>query len=191
MISIDHLLLDEAVLTTQFSCDVVRCKGACCTLPGGYGAPLAETEVEDVRSAVAAALPYLSERNRSILEREDAVVGSLGQYTTRCIDDADCVFVAYTADGIATCAIEKAWHAGESSFRKPLSCHLFPIRVADFGGPYLHYERFDECAPGREQGERLAMPLVESLREPLIRAYGQETYELLRDAAMAYKEGQP
>ncbi|MCU0329957.1 MAG: DUF3109 family protein [Candidatus Kapabacteria bacterium] len=188
MISIDHLLLDEAVLTTHFACDLGRCKGACCTLPGGYGAPLADAEVEAIRQAVPAALPYLSERNRAILAAHDPVDGHPGHYTTRCIDDADCVFVAYTSDGVATCSIEKAWHAGESAFRKPLSCHLFPIRIAHFGGPYLHYEQFDECEPGRQQGEHLQLPLVESLREPLIRAYGEETYQRILDEARTYRK---
>lgn len=182
MITLDHLLIDESVFTSTFACDLQGCKGACCTLPGGAGAPLADTEVELVRSAVEHALPYLSERSRSYIQAHGAVEGFPGQYATTCIDDKDCVFVMYD-DGIATCAIEKAWHAGATAFRKPLSCHLFPIRVANFGGPYLHYEKFDECAPGRALGEQLGLPLVVALKDALVRAYGAEIYERMLDIA--------
>jgi hypothetical protein len=93
-------------------------------------------------------------------------------------------------DGVATCAIEKAWHAGYTAFRKPLSCHLFPIRVANFGGPYLHYEKFDECTPGRALGEQLGLPLVVALKDALVRAFGTEIYErMLAVANGAASEG--
>ena len=90
---------------------------------------------------------------------------------------------------VAKCALERAFHNGESDFRKPLSCHLFPIRVANFGGPYLHYEQIEECEPGREMGARLGIPLVESLKDPLIRAYGERTYERIRAASRGEDEG--
>lgn len=185
MISLDHLLLDEAVLTASFSCDLKVCKGACCTLPGGCGAPLLDSEVEELKGAVAAAWPYLSERSRAQLLSEGPLEGFAGSYEVGVIDNKDCVFVHYDGD-VAICSIERAWHNGESTFRKPLSCHLFPIRVAQFGGPYLHYEVFEECAPGRELGAKLRMPLVESLKEAIVRAYGAELYE--RMAALARGE---
>jgi hypothetical protein len=185
MISLDHLLLDEAVLTASFSCDLASCKGACCTLPGGSGAPLLDSEVEDLRASVEAAWPYLSERSRAQLKAEGPLEGFAGSYEVGVIDNKDCVFVRYEGD-VATCAIERAWHNGESTFRKPLSCHLFPIRVAQFGGPYLHYEVFEECEPGRERGAKLRMPLIESLKDALVRAYGIELYE--RMAALARGE---
>ncbi len=185
MISLDHLLLDEAVLTASFSCDLAACKGACCTLPGGSGAPLLDSEVDDVRGAVAAAWPYLSDKSRAQLEAEGPLEGFSGSYEVGVIDNKDCVFVRYEGD-VATCAIERAWHNGESTFRKPLSCHLFPIRVATFGGPYLHYQVFEECEPGRVLGAKLRRPLVESVKDALVRAYGVELYE--RIAALARGE---
>lgn len=173
MISLDHLLIDNGVFSSQFACDVARCKGACCTLPGGAGAPLRDDEVPLVRGSVEAALPYLSDRSREALKRTGPVEQVHNGWATACIDDRDCVFVVYEND-VATCAIEKAWHAGATAFRKPISCHLFPIRVANFGGPYLHYERFSECAPGRERGRTEGIRLVDSLHEALERAFGTE-----------------
>ena len=145
-------------------------------MKGGAGAPLLEEEIAPLRAAVASSLPYLPERSRRWLQDHDPVTGPLGDRSVECFDEADCVFVYYESE-VAKCALEKAWQDNTSTFRKPLSCHLFPIRVADFGGPYLHYEKIDECEPGRTLGERSGTPLVESLRESLIRAYGEEIYQ--------------
>jgi hypothetical protein len=188
MILLDDLLLQEQVLTTHFACDLQRCKGACCTMSGGAGAPLLDSEVDDLRGAVAAALPYLPERSRTLLGEKDPVEGQAGDYSVACLDDADCVFVYY--DGaVAKCGIERAYHNGESTFRKPISCHLFPIRVAQFGGPYLHYEMIAECEPGRDNGEANNVLLVESLREPLIRAFGEHAYARMLAYANGEEEG--
>lgn len=179
-----NILADRAVGSERFACDLNACKGACCTMPGGRGAPLEDREVPLVEEAVAAALPYLSERNRAEIAAHGAVEGEPGDYATRCIDDRDCVFVTYTDTGIATCAIERAWQEGKSEFRKPLSCHLFPIRVHElFGGPYLHYEKISECAPARKHGKQTNTPLYKFLRDPIVRAFGQEYYDALAAAA--------
>ena len=156
-------------------------------MKGGAGAPLLEEEIDQLRQAVPAALPYLPERSRQWLSDNDPVTGPHGDRSVECLDEADCVFVYYDGD-VAKCAIEKAWYGGTSAFRKPLSCHLFPIRVANFGGPYLHYEKIDECEPGRDRGQQTGTLLVESLREALVRAYGQELYDRIFAAAQG-KDG--
>lgn len=183
MISLDYLLIDEAVLGARFSCDVHRCKGACCTLPGGAGAPVLDSEVDFIRNAQAAAEKYLSEKSKRVLRELGPVEGHAGDWTTVCIDDKDCVFAAYENE-VAVCTLEKAWHAGESPFRKPLSCHLFPIRIADFGGPYIFYEQFAECKPGRQLGERNNIKLLEAVREALIRAVGEDMYNKIIKMSM-------
>lgn len=179
MISIDHLLVDERVLSSQFACDVAKCKGACCTLSGGHGAPVLDAEVDDIVNATPTALKYLDQRSRNILAAQGGIEGHEGSYSTRCIDDSDCVYVFYENE-IAKCALEKAYHNGEHGFRKPLSCHLFPIRIANFGGPYLYYDEFEECEPGRTLGAEIKLPLIEAVKDALVRAFGEETYERLR-----------
>lgn len=188
MILLDDLLIQEQVLTTTFACDLQRCKGACCTLSGGAGAPLLENEVKPLQLSVQAALPYLGERSRIWLAENDPVEGHLGERSVACLDEADCVFVYYD-HSVAKCALEKAYHNGESDFRKPLSCHLFPIRIADFGGPYLHYEKIEECEPGRELGARLGIPMVESLKDALIRAFGEKAYHRMVAVSRGEDEG--
>lgn len=188
VISLDHLLIDEVVLTARFACDVAKCKGACCTLPGGAGAPVLDTEVEALTKASDSARKYMSEKSIQYLDEHGPLEGRAGDWSTTCIDDKDCVFVVYE-NNIAVCSIEKAWHAGESEFRKPISCHLFPLRVADFGGPYVHYEQFAECAPGREFGEKNNISLLESAHDSLVRAYGEEIVEKLDALAKEMNSG--
>ena len=99
-------------------------------------------------------------------------------YMTRSINNRDCVFVYYEND-VAKCAIEKAFINGEIDFKKPVSCHLFPIRLADFGGPILKYESYNECKPAVKKGKKENITVAEFLKEPLIRKFGNEFYEEL------------
>lgn len=185
MLHITEILVDRSITNTQFACDLGRCKGSCCTMPGGQGAPLEEEEVRLVQESEKAALPYLSELNRRVIEIEGSVEGEEGNRTTRCIDDRDCVFVYYEQE-IAKCAIERAWREGTIEFRKPLSCHLFPIRVDDlFGSARIRYEQISECKPAVERGKKEGIALIDFLREPIIRAFGEEFYEeLLKEKNM-------
>ena len=181
---IADILVDSSVLTARFACDLGGCKGACCTMPGGSGAPLEEAEVEHVHAAESAAAEYLPELNKRVIEIEGSVEGRKGNRTTVCIDDRDCVFVYYDAAGIAKCAIERAWQDGKVEFRKPLSCHLFPIRVDDlFGGARLRYEKISQCAPAVARGEQENIFLVEFLKDPISRAFGEEFYDALLEQA--------
>lgn len=178
MILIENILLDEQLISTPFLCDLHKCKGACCTVKGGQGAPVLDSEVEEIHNAIPAATKYLTQRSKEILRRQGAIEGTEGDYMTVCIDDADCVFVYYEND-IAKCAIEKAYFAGETSFRKPLSCHLFPIRIADFHGPYLYYDEFEGCEPALKHGKKHGTHIPEAVKEALIRAFGEEWYGTL------------
>lgn len=178
MIVIDTILVDEHILDTPFLCDLGKCRGACCTMKGGAGAPLLDEEVQMVRDAVVPASRYLATRSLELLADNDPVVGEAGDHTTLCIDDADCVFVYYD-NGVAKCAIERAYFNGETAFRKPISCHLFPARVADFGGPYIYYEEIPECRPALEHGREQGVPAYRMLKESLVRAFGEEWYDRL------------
>ncbi|MBS1912343.1 MAG: DUF3109 family protein [Bacteroidetes bacterium] len=179
MFTILDTVADEALATARFACDLGACKGACCTVPGGRGAPLDDAEVQLIRDAIPAALPYLPERNRAVIETRGAVEGRPGDFATRCIDRRDCVFVYYEGD-VAKCAIERAYFKKETPFRKPLSCHLFPIRIDQvFDADYLRYERISECQPAVENGTRRGVPLYKFLKEAIVRAYGEEYYREL------------
>lgn len=175
MFVIDSILVDEHLLKTQFLCDLNKCHGACCTMKGGAGAPLSDDEVQLIKDSVAPASKYLSMESLHAIARQGVIAGEKGDYTTQCINDADCVFVFYE-NGAAKCAIERAYFNGETTFRKPLSCHLFPARIADFGGPYVYYEEIPECRPALDNGREKGVPAYAMLQESLVRAFGQEWY---------------
>jgi len=175
MILADNILTDERIAGEYFECDLEQCKGACCTFPGEFGAPVLNEEVQKMNAVIEPASKYLSEKSKKYIETHGAVQGEPDKYSTVCIDKRDCVFVYYEND-IALCAIEKAFFAGEIDFRKPISCHLFPIREVYFGGKCIHYEQIDECAEARVKGKANNNLLYKSLKEALVRAYGEQWY---------------
>ena len=136
MFIIGEATIEEDIGHERFSCDLNRCKGACCTLPGGRGAPLDDSEVEEIARAYPSAQKYLSPRHMQMIEQSGMIEGGPGNFATACIDDKECVFVFYE-DGIARCSFEKAFLNGEISWRKPLSCHLFPVRISKIGRAHV------------------------------------------------------
>ncbi|MEX1139293.1 MAG: DUF3109 family protein [Bacteroidota bacterium] len=176
MIEIQEISIDPAIPAIHFRCNTERCKGACCTLPGGKGAPLLNSEVAELQRAAPAATKYLNERHRDAIEEQGICEGGLGDFVTTCVDDEACVFVSFE-NGIARCSLEMAWLNGESDWRKPLSCHLFPLRIDRGLQEHLRYEHLDHCAPALEEGVAgKGVPLADFLREPLVRAYGEAWY---------------
>lgn len=187
--TITDILVDEKIFTTRFACDLAGCRGACCTMPGGRGAPLEPAEVPLVEAAVEPASRWLSDGKKRLIDAKGAVEGDAGDAATRCVEDQDCVFVYYDDGGVAKCAIERAWFEGTSEFRKPLSCHLFPIRVDRlFAGPRLRYEEIEECEPARERGEQEAIDLLPFLEDPVRRAFGDQVWEELIEEYRRRKE---
>lgn len=188
MILIDKILVDKEIIKLKFNCDIDKCKGACCTFPGEYGAPLLDSEVEIIKSVSSVASEFLSEKSKSIIQIEGAIQGSPNDYSTNCIDKKDCVFVYYE-DDVARCSIEKAFFSGKTKFRKPISCHLFPIRVSNFGGTYLYFSNYEECKPAFQNGSNNHIFLVQMLKDALVRAYGKEWYKHLLNYVLQKSNG--
>ncbi len=175
MFIIGEAVIEEEVAHARFACDLQHCKGACCTLPGGRGAPLDDSELSEIHRAYPAARKFLSQKSLQVIEQYGAFEGGPGRYATTCVDDRDCVFVYYE-QGVARCSLEKAYLDGETTWRKPLSCHLFPIRISPGNVETVRYEKISECAAGRTNGQKNDIPLFEYLKEPLIRKFGEEWY---------------
>lgn len=172
------VLVDEEVLEVRFACDLERCRGACCTMPGGIGAPLLATERDEIARALPVIWDDLPESHRAVIESEGPVVGDPEAPVTPCYQRGPCVYVTFEA-GIAKCAFEKAFLAGQISWRKPLSCHLFPIRVDGGLRRRLRFEYLRECEPAIRRGRSEDIPLWKFLEAPLVRAYGGDWYERL------------
>jgi|YNPMSStandDraft_1061717.scaffolds.fasta_scaffold15346_3 hypothetical protein len=177
MIEVKGILIREEIFQTRFVCDLNKCKGACCTLDSQFGAPLNRSELQVIAEVLSRVLDYLPEEHKDKILKEGFYDDYEGEYLTKTIDNKACVFVYYDENKIAKCSFEKAYFDGKIEFRKPISCHLFPIRVARFGGDILRYERFKECEPALEKGKSDGNTIFEFCKDALIRAYGKEWYE--------------
>lgn len=183
MIEIDNKIVSADLLRECFTCDITRCKGICC-VEGNAGAPLEADEVEILEREYEAYKPYLVPAGIEAIERQGfMVIDEDGDYTTPLVNDAECAY-AYTENGITLCAVEKAWMEGKTPFRKPISCHLYPIRLMEFsnGTVGLNYHRWSVCRPACENGRKLGIPVYKALREPIVRRFGEEFYKMLEAA---------
>ena len=180
LIPIEEVLVQPEITETRFSCDLAKCKGACCTLESEFGAPLLQEEVDKIAEILPEVLNYIPDRHRTEIETNGFYEIKENELLTRSINSKACVFV-YFENGIAKCGIEKAYLDGKTDFKKPISCHLFPIRVSKFGGDVLRYERFNECTPALEKGKIEDVTILEFCEESLSRAYGKKWYQKLKE----------
>ena len=177
MFAVGDILVSDDVVDAPFRCDLAACRGGCC-VQGDSGAPLEHEECDWIDSILPAVSPLLSESSRRVIDEDGGWERARdGRFVTTCVDGAECVFVVFES-GIAKCGIQKAWFEGRVDRPKPLSCHLYPIRVSSNGdSEVLNYERIDLCDPARECGRREGIDVAHFLREPLVRKYGESWYE--------------
>lgn len=204
MIFVGDILISSEVLDTYFCCDLEACKGACC-IEGESGAPIAKDEEQQICGAYPQVEYLLPKKNRKYIEQTGLMYEDYdGEMVTNIIEGRECVFTCFESDSSARCAFEKHFTESQarsqkqenkdqdlgasSLFYKPISCHLFPIRVKELKlGKALNYVRWQPiCEPAREKGRREGIRLYEFLREPLIRAFGEEWYEELLEQAELY-----
>ncbi|GIV50366.1 MAG: hypothetical protein KatS3mg038_0887 [Candidatus Kapaibacterium sp.] len=172
MITIGQHAVDIEIFTEPFACDIVQCKGACCTIPDCFGAPLEQEEIAAIERVLPRVLPMLSDAARAVIATHGiAEQTPSGQWVTTTVDGRECVF-AIVRDGIARCALHRAWEQGESDFPKPLSCHLFPVRQTTSGA--FVYERYSECHAAQQLGKRRGQTVYGAVRQALERAFGAE-----------------
>jgi len=186
MIEIDDKIVSADLLRECFVCDLAACKGACC-VEGNAGAPLEADEVDTLEREYEAYKPYMTPKGIAAIERQGfMVIDEDGDYTTPLVDDAECAY-SCRENGITFCAIERAWKEGRTPFRKPISCHLYPIRLVRFsnGATGLNYHRWSVCEAARVCGKQAGIPVYKALREPIIRKFGEDFYRAL-EAAESY-----
>ncbi|MDZ4713106.1 MAG: DUF3109 family protein [bacterium] len=171
----EKFIIDDRIFNVKFSCDLVKCKGACCTLKGAGGAPLLDSEIAEINASVKFVKKYLSNLNIDVIESAGFLEGSKGDFSLASVNDEECVFAFYDND-VAKCSFEKAYFNGEIKFRKPVSCHLFPIRIKGAKRNILRYEEISECSDALQKGEEENLTVFEFARESLEREYGKEFY---------------
>jgi hypothetical protein len=188
MIQIDDTIISTDCLSEKFCCDLEACKGECC-IEGDAGAPLELDEVAAIEEALPEVWNMLSASAQAVIDKQGvAYTDEEGDLVTSIVNNKDCVFTCYDEKGCCFCALEKAFRAGKTNFYKPISCHLYPIRLKKFGDTVaLNYNRWDVCKMAVVKGKQLDLPVYRFLKEPLIRRFGEAWYAELESAAEELK----
>ena len=180
MFRVQNTILSEDIATAKFGCDLTRCKGSCCVV-GDAGAPISEQELPLIEKAFELLSGELAPEAIEMVEAEGLFTksDSENKYRLNCVQSGECVFVQYDRRGIATCAIQKAFIDGRLTWEKPLSCHLFPIRLKRRDTiEYANFEYLpDICRAGCQRGKEEGIWLSDFLKAPLIRRYGKSWYQ--------------
>ena len=183
MIVIDKIILSDEIIEKQFVCNLTACKGACC-VEGDSGAPLEAAEVKMLESISKKVLPYLTDEGKAAIEAQGTSVTEEGEARTPLINNRACAYVTFDEKGTALCAIEKAYNDKQIDFKKPVSCHLYPIRIKKYEDfEAVNYSSWDICDPACTLGKELQVPVYKFLKEPLIRKYGEDFYNVLDQVA--------
>lgn len=189
MIIIKDKLVSDDIVEKQFMCNLQACKGACCW-EGDFGAPLEDDEIQYIQEHYDKIEPFLKEAGKAVIQQK-------GQYTyyeepaengTPLLENGACAYMTYDQNGIAQCGIELAHRAGEIDFKKPISCHLYPIRVLkEEHSVYeaLNYDKWDICSAACQKGKEQQIAVYQFARDAIIRKYGPDFYDEL-DAVAKY-----
>jgi hypothetical protein len=187
MIIVGETLVSEELFEEFFVCDLNACKGACC-VEGESGAPLEKEELDRLEEVYEEVKPFMRAEGIEAIEREGLYqLDQDGDLVTTLIGNhGECSFVTFDAKGIAKCALEQAFLAGKTNWKKPISCHLYPVRLATLPDYIaVNYHRWQVCKPACDCGASLKVPVYKFLKEPLIRKFGIGWYdemELIADA---------
>lgn len=188
MYQIGDVLISDEVLTERFICDLQDCMGACC-IEGDEGAPVDLDEVMQLEEVLPEIWDDLSIPARKVINKQGVVYADPeGQLVTSIVNGKDCVFTCYDEKGCCCCAVEKAFREGKTQFYKPISCHLYPIRIKKLGDlEALNYHRWDVCKAAVLLGQKEDVRVYEFLKAPLIRKFGEAWYKELEDAVAELK----
>ncbi len=186
MIKVGEVLISDDIRDKEFVCNLEKCKGACC-VEGDFGAPLEEGELEVLREIYPAVKPYLTPEGIRTIEKEGThTIDDDGEFCTPVINGRECVYSSYDKKGILKCGIEQAYNDGKIKWKKPISCHLYPIRVTSKKHfEALNYHKWHICSPACALGKELQVPVYKFLKDPLIRKYGADWYAELEQAMEA------
>jgi hypothetical protein len=187
MLQIQNTIISLDLLEEFFLCDLAVCKGICC-VEGDSGAPVEESEISRLEAVLPIVWDDLSPKAQQVIKQQGVVyLDGEGEYVTSIVKGEDCVFTFYDTNGYCRCAIEKACRAGKTDFYKPISCHLYPVRVAKYNDFLaVNYHRWSVCQAARQLGKKTGVKVYRFLQEALIRKFGEEWYEYLCAAAEEY-----
>lgn len=183
MLQIDNTIISFDLLRSFFVCDLASCKGECC-IEGDDGAPLENDEIEIIQNLLPHIWNDLTDNAKKLIEKQGiSYIDRAGEPVTSIINGAECVFTYTDEHGICKCAIEKAYREGKTDFQKPISCHLYPVRLKKYNNYIaVNYHRWNICNCAESLGSNLKIPVYQFLKEPLIRQFGHDWYNQLEIA---------
>ncbi len=186
MFQIGDALVSEDIIEREFVCNLSACKGQCC-IDGDAGAPVDEDETAILDEIYSKVKPYLRPEGIEAIEQQGTyIVGEDGEYETPLIEGGECAYVIYENDTVL-CGIEKAYLEEKINWKKPISCHLYPIRIKQYSSfSAVNYDKWDICSDACTLGKELEVPVFKFLKAPLIRKYGEDWYEELETVAREY-----
>ena len=189
MIQIDDKLISEDLFSEEFVCNLAKCKGICC-VEGDAGAPLDKDETKILDEIYPKIKPYLRpEGIQAIEEQGTYTLDFEGDLVTPLVNNAECAYVIFDEKGYTKCAIEKAYEDGVIDWQKPISCHLYPIRITEYSNfSAINYHEWDICSDACTLGKELGVKVYQFLKKPLIRKYGEEFYQTLSEAAEEWEK---
>ncbi len=188
MILLENTIVSEDILEKNFICNLSACKGACC-IEGDSGAPITQDELEILEAELENIKPYLTPVSLEAIKTQNFWEKDTdGDLVTTCLPTGECNFSLRDEAGMLKCGIEQAYRDGKASIQKPLSCHLYPIRISNVGEfEALNYHRWDICKPACKLGEEHQVAVYQFLKEPLIRKFGADWYNELDEIAKQWK----
>ena len=189
MIQIDDKLISEDLFSEEFVCNLAKCKGICC-VEGDAGAPLDEDETKILDEIYPKIKSYLRpEGIQAIEEHGTYTLDFEGDLVTPLVNNAECAYVIFDEKGYTKCAIEKAYEDGVIDWQKPISCHLYPIRITEYSNfSAINYHEWDICSDACTLGKELGVKVYQFLKKPLIRKYGEEFYQTLSEAVEEWEK---
>ena len=184
MFQLGKTIVSEAIIENDFVCNLSACKGACC-IDGDAGAPLTKDETQILEDIYPKVKPFLRQESIAAIEAQGtSITTALGELETPLINGADCAYVIFDEKNTALCAIEEAYNQGGVSWKKPVSCHLYPIRVKEYTEfSAVNYDKWEICDDACSLGKELQVPVYKFVKEALIRKFGEDWYAELEKVA--------
>ncbi len=185
MFQLGKTIVSEEIIEKDFVCNLSACKGACC-VDGDAGAPLTKEEAVILEDIYPKVKPFLRQEGINEIEAQGtSVIGDFGELETPLINGADCAYVIFDEKKTALCAIEEAYNQGEIDWKKPVSCHLYPVRVKEYSEfSAVNYDKWDICDDACTLGKELQVPIYKFVKEALIRKFGDDWYGELEKVAL-------
>ncbi len=188
MFQLGKTIVSENIIEKDFVCNLSACKGACC-IDGDAGAPLDIEETKILKAIYPKVKPFLRKEGIDAIERQGTSVKTdFGDLETPLINNADCAYVIFNEKNVALCAIEEAYNQGEVAWKKPISCHLYPIRVKDYSEfSAVNYHKWEICDDACSLGKEFQVPVYKFVKQALIRKFGEDWYMELEKVAEKMK----